>query len=187
MTYLTWTWRLCFYLCSGSRIFSCPDPPSAIPEVDAERPRMDSHLAGKLFIFDCGQGFEWDNFTLAEGANTQHSADFCNLMDTCHWKYQMLMPTMEWCNVSILPATLLVMFLFSYFIWVSLQETEAIDNYPLVLLYGYVWLGRYQKFSRRLCQTPWLIEGEKHMDTSIQELISQHLEPFFKTESLFKC
>ncbi|XP_046459555.1 tRNA pseudouridine synthase Pus10-like isoform X2 [Daphnia pulex] len=44
--------------------------------------------------------------------------------------------------------------------------------------------GRYQKFSRKLCQTPWLIEGEKHMDTSIQELICKHLEPFFKTESV---
>ena len=68
-TYTALTWRLCFYLCSGSRIFSCPDPPSAIPEVDAERPRMDSHLAGKLFIFYGGQAFEWDNFTPAEGAN----------------------------------------------------------------------------------------------------------------------
>ncbi|KZS19858.1 putative tRNA pseudouridine synthase Pus10 [Daphnia magna] len=44
--------------------------------------------------------------------------------------------------------------------------------------------GRYQKFSRKLCQTPWLIEGEKHMDTSIQELICKHLEPFFKTQSV---
>lgn len=45
-------------------------------------------------------------------------------------------------------------------------------------------IGRYQKFSRTLCQTPWFIEGEKHMDTSIQELICKHLEPFFKTKSM---
>ena len=43
--------------------------------------------------------------------------------------------------------------------------------------------GRYRKFSRNLCQTPWIIDGEKRMETSTQELIVAHLEPFFKVQS----
>lgn len=46
--------------------------------------------------------------------------------------------------------------------------------------------GRYNKFSRNLCQTPWVIDGAKHMETSIQELICDHLLPFFKAESMQK-
>ncbi|XP_059484794.1 tRNA pseudouridine synthase Pus10 [Neocloeon triangulifer] len=36
--------------------------------------------------------------------------------------------------------------------------------------------GRYNKFSRFLSQTPWLVEGERRMDGSVQELISTALE-----------
>ncbi|KAJ8671171.1 hypothetical protein QAD02_002430, partial [Eretmocerus hayati] len=31
--------------------------------------------------------------------------------------------------------------------------------------------GRYNKFSRRLCQTPWIIQGSQRMDGSVQDLI----------------
>lgn len=35
--------------------------------------------------------------------------------------------------------------------------------------------GRYCKFSRHLSQTPWIIDGEKKMETSVQELIGEPL------------
>jgi len=31
--------------------------------------------------------------------------------------------------------------------------------------------GRYNKFSRSLSQTPWLINGQRRMDTSVEEII----------------
>lgn len=43
--------------------------------------------------------------------------------------------------------------------------------------------GRYNKFSRTLCQTPWVVDGKKLMESSIQELICQHLEPFFHIQN----
>jgi len=43
--------------------------------------------------------------------------------------------------------------------------------------------GRYNKFSRTLCQTPWVIDGKKHMESSIQEQICDHLQPFFNYQN----
>lgn len=36
--------------------------------------------------------------------------------------------------------------------------------------------GRYNKYSRQLCQTPWFIDGERRMDSSVQEIICRLLE-----------
>lgn len=35
--------------------------------------------------------------------------------------------------------------------------------------------GRYNKYSRNLSQTPWVIDGERRMDSSVQEIISDPL------------
>ncbi|GAB1295865.1 tRNA pseudouridine synthase Pus10 [Apodemus speciosus] len=43
--------------------------------------------------------------------------------------------------------------------------------------------GRYNKYSRNLPQTPWIIDGERKMETSVEELISDHLLTVFKAES----
>ncbi|XP_066863656.1 tRNA pseudouridine synthase Pus10 isoform X2 [Kogia breviceps] len=43
--------------------------------------------------------------------------------------------------------------------------------------------GRYNKYSRNLPQTPWIIDGERKMDSSVEELISDHLLTVFKAES----
>ncbi|XP_043910962.1 tRNA pseudouridine synthase Pus10 isoform X2 [Protopterus annectens] len=40
--------------------------------------------------------------------------------------------------------------------------------------------GRYNKYSRTLPQTPWIIDGERKMESSVEELISEHLMPAFK-------
>ncbi|XP_046993640.1 tRNA pseudouridine synthase Pus10 [Schistocerca americana] len=42
--------------------------------------------------------------------------------------------------------------------------------------------GRYNKFSRFLSQTPWLIDGERRMESSVQEIISDKLEAITQSE-----
>ncbi|XP_007670231.1 tRNA pseudouridine synthase Pus10 isoform X1 [Ornithorhynchus anatinus] len=43
--------------------------------------------------------------------------------------------------------------------------------------------GRYNKYSRNLPQTPWIIDGERKLESSVEELISDHLVTMFKAES----
>uniref|UniRef100_A0A670I6T2 tRNA pseudouridine synthase Pus10 n=1 Tax=Podarcis muralis TaxID=64176 RepID=A0A670I6T2_PODMU len=47
--------------------------------------------------------------------------------------------------------------------------------------------GRYNKYSRTLPQTPWIIDGERKMESSVEELISEHLMAAFKADSEFTC
>ncbi|XP_060687527.1 putative tRNA pseudouridine synthase Pus10 isoform X2 [Hemiscyllium ocellatum] len=44
--------------------------------------------------------------------------------------------------------------------------------------------GRYNKFSRNLPQTPWVIGGERKMESSVEELIGEPLKKMFKVDSL---
>lgn len=44
--------------------------------------------------------------------------------------------------------------------------------------------GRYNKFSRKLSQTPWFVDGEKLMEFSVQELICDILVPKFKAQDV---
>lgn len=39
--------------------------------------------------------------------------------------------------------------------------------------------GRYCKFSRELSQSPWIIDGVKTMETSVQELIFEQFDSIF--------
>ncbi|KAB1266822.1 putative tRNA pseudouridine synthase Pus10 [Camelus dromedarius] len=43
--------------------------------------------------------------------------------------------------------------------------------------------GRYNKYSRNLPQTPWIIDGQRKLESSVEELISEHLLTVFKAES----
>uniref|UniRef100_A0A8C5MAB0 tRNA pseudouridine synthase Pus10 n=1 Tax=Leptobrachium leishanense TaxID=445787 RepID=A0A8C5MAB0_9ANUR len=43
--------------------------------------------------------------------------------------------------------------------------------------------GRYNKYSRNLPQTPWVIDGERKMESSVEELITEHLMAVFKADS----
>lgn len=45
--------------------------------------------------------------------------------------------------------------------------------------------GRYNKYSRNLPQTPWIIDGERKLESSVEELISDHLLTTFKAESKY--
>uniref|UniRef100_W5NGV8 tRNA pseudouridine synthase Pus10 n=1 Tax=Lepisosteus oculatus TaxID=7918 RepID=W5NGV8_LEPOC len=42
--------------------------------------------------------------------------------------------------------------------------------------------GRYNKYSRTLPQTPWVIDGERKMESSVEELISDHLLATFRAD-----
>ncbi|XP_063774292.1 tRNA pseudouridine synthase Pus10 isoform X2 [Pseudophryne corroboree] len=42
--------------------------------------------------------------------------------------------------------------------------------------------GRYNKYSRTLPQTPWIIDGERKMESSVEELITEQLIPVFKAD-----
>ncbi|PAA73936.1 hypothetical protein BOX15_Mlig033751g2, partial [Macrostomum lignano] len=43
--------------------------------------------------------------------------------------------------------------------------------------------GRYRKLCRRLPQTPWILDGERRMDTSVEELISPAIVRLAKADS----
>jgi hypothetical protein len=45
--------------------------------------------------------------------------------------------------------------------------------------------GRYNKFSRELPQTPWLVDGVRKMETSVEELITGTLKGAFTFDSEF--
>lgn len=50
------------------------------------------------------------------------------------------------------------------------------------LFCGTFLVGRYNKFSRTLSQTPWVIDGERRMESSVQEIISESLQTASKAE-----
>lgn len=47
--------------------------------------------------------------------------------------------------------------------------------------------GRYNKFSRELPQTPWVIDGERRMEGSVEELIANPLLTAFKADGFNFC
>lgn len=50
------------------------------------------------------------------------------------------------------------------------------SNEPLYLA------GRYNKFSRKISQTPWVIEGERKITESVQEMITDSVSKFIKAD-----
>lgn len=48
-----------------------------------------------------------------------------------------------------------------------------------------LFTGRYNKYSRNLPQTPWIIDGERKLESSVEELISEHLMAEFKADSKY--
>lgn len=39
--------------------------------------------------------------------------------------------------------------------------------------------GRYRKYSRNLCQSPWILNGKRMMESSLQEIIMSEVVPYF--------
>lgn len=44
--------------------------------------------------------------------------------------------------------------------------------------------GRYNKLSRNLCQTPWFINGERKMETSVQEILCEPILKYVQADSM---
>ncbi|KAM6972113.1 tRNA pseudouridine synthase Pus10 [Aplochiton taeniatus] len=62
--------------------------------------------------------------------------------------------------------------------------TKCIDQL-VKCLHGSIFVaGRYNKFSRTLPQTPWIIDGERRMESSVEELIAAPLLSSFKADGL---
>lgn len=47
--------------------------------------------------------------------------------------------------------------------------------------------GRYNKYTRELPQTPWVVDGERKMDSSVNELITDIVEKWIMCDSKFKA
>ncbi len=45
-----------------------------------------------------------------------------------------------------------------------------------------IWAGRYCKYSRELSQSPWLFDGKRITETSVQELIAGPLNKHFQAD-----
>uniref|UniRef100_A0AAR2M2S5 tRNA pseudouridine(55) synthase n=1 Tax=Pygocentrus nattereri TaxID=42514 RepID=A0AAR2M2S5_PYGNA len=65
--------------------------------------------------------------------------------------------------------------------------SSVADSIPLFLslsvcLSVCLSLGRYNKFSRELPQTPWVIDGERRMEGSVEELIADPLLSSFRAD-----
>ena len=45
-----------------------------------------------------------------------------------------------------------------------------------------IFLGRYNKYSRELPQTPWILDGKKVFETSVEELIASKLKDKLKID-----
>lgn len=61
-----------------------------------------------------------------------------------------------------------------------------INNYGIALnfLHSFTISGCYNKFSRKLSQTPWFINGEKKVDTSVQDLLCNLIAETMKAECM---
>ena len=70
--------------------------------------------------------------------------------------------------------------------------SQTLSNKFIKLYYGIlkspliVISGRYNKYSRELPQTPWILDGVKIMPTSVEELMLEHLNNAFKFDGK-KC
>uniref|UniRef100_A0A7N9AYX2 tRNA pseudouridine synthase Pus10 n=1 Tax=Mastacembelus armatus TaxID=205130 RepID=A0A7N9AYX2_9TELE len=63
------------------------------------------------------------------------------------------------------------------------QPTSSCSPQDVQCLHTSVFVaGRYNKFSRSLPQTPWLIDGERRMESSVEELIAAPLLAAFRAD-----
>ena len=47
------------------------------------------------------------------------------------------------------------------------------------------YTGRYNKYSRTLSQTPWIIEGHRKSESSVEELICTEIDKAFRPTGMF--
>ena len=47
---------------------------------------------------------------------------------------------------------------------------------------GRIAVGRYNKYSRTLSQTPWIIDGSRKTESSIEELVCTKIQTLFRAD-----
>lgn len=67
----------------------------------------------------------------------------------------------------------------------SFQTIEAVKIENIIYSHSSIFIGgRYNKLSRELSQTPWFINGEKKMQTSVQDILCNPIAKAVKAESI---
>lgn len=60
------------------------------------------------------------------------------------------------------------------------QPPETSLKYKVKMYHNSIYIaGRYNKYSRELPQTPWILDGKKIMPSSVEELMQEHLKNAF--------
>ena len=69
-----------------------------------------------------------------------------------------------------------------------LPSSSPYNDFPVAMVtFSHASLfvaGRYNKYSRKLSQTPWFVDGERRGETSVQELICNHLQSVIRPASI---
>ncbi|XP_014613553.1 PREDICTED: putative tRNA pseudouridine synthase Pus10 [Polistes canadensis] len=72
-----------------------------------------------------------------------------------------------------------------YYLFPPTQPDSFINIEKVLCSHSSIFIGgRYNKLSRQLCQTPWFIDGEKKMETSVQDIICEPIVKAVKAESI---
>ncbi|OAD54820.1 Putative tRNA pseudouridine synthase Pus10 [Eufriesea mexicana] len=67
----------------------------------------------------------------------------------------------------------------------SFKTYDSIDVENIICSYSSIFIGgRYIKLSRELSQTPWFINGEKKMQTSVQDILCNPIVEVVKAQSI---
>ena len=75
--------------------------------------------------------------------------------------------------------------LFRQYYQVPPTQPDTILTRKIVLKHDSMYIaGRYNKYSRELPQTPWILDGKKVFETSVEELIASHLKDRMKIDDL---
>ncbi|KAK1124840.1 hypothetical protein K0M31_006196 [Melipona bicolor] len=74
---------------------------------------------------------------------------------------------------------------FEYFKYVPFEKFVTIDVENIICSHSSIFIGgRYNKLSRELSQTPWFINGEKKMQTSVQDILCTPITEITKAQSI---
>lgn len=59
-------------------------------------------------------------------------------------------------------------------------------QYKICCQHSPIYLGgRYNKYTRELPQTPWVVDGERRMESSVNELITDIVQKYIECDSKF--
>ncbi|XP_076757321.1 pseudouridine synthase 10 [Xylocopa sonorina] len=72
-----------------------------------------------------------------------------------------------------------------YFTALSFETADSIEVGSIVCSHSSIFIGgRYNKLSRELSQTPWFINGEKKMQTSVQDILCNPIAQVVKAQCI---